>query len=78
MAKPCRASIVCDSEIVVIVGDTRLLAAHALKLPEVPEHVANGLMPAQVQAYRIADNRPGQKSMGSDSIDLPTIRRKGL
>ena len=60
MAKPCRASIVSDSEIVVIVGDTRLLAAHALKLPEVPEHVANGLTPAQVQAYRIADNRPGQ------------------
>jgi len=52
-----RQPIVVDAEGVVIVGHTRLLAALKLKLPQVPVHVAHGLTPAQVKAYRLVDNR---------------------
>ena len=50
-------SIVVDSAGVVIVGDTRLRAARQMELTTVPVTVATGLTPAQVKAYRLADNR---------------------
>jgi hypothetical protein len=49
--------IVVDPEHVIVVGHTRYLAAQKLKLTEVPVIVAEGLSPAQLKAYRIADNR---------------------
>ena len=49
--------IVVDGDGVIIVGHTRLLAAQKLGLAEVPVHVATDLTPAQVKAYRLADNR---------------------
>lgn len=49
--------IVVDGDGVIIVGHTRLLAAQKLGLAEVPVHVATALTPAQVKAYRLADNR---------------------
>jgi DNA modification methylase len=52
-----RQPIVTDSEMVIIVGHTRLLAARKLGIARVPVHVAEGLTPAQVRAYRLADNR---------------------
>jgi ParB-like chromosome segregation protein Spo0J len=52
-----RQPIVVDPENVIIVGHTRLLAAQKLALSEVPVHVAHGLTPAQVKAYRLMDNR---------------------
>jgi len=51
-----RQPIVVDAEGVVIVGHTRLKAAQKLGLTQVPVHVATDLTPAQVKAYRIADN----------------------
>tara|TARA_R110000824_G_scaffold7972_1_gene36368 strand:- start:659 stop:1861 length:1203 start_codon:yes stop_codon:yes gene_type:complete len=52
-----RQPIVCDEDMVVIAGHTRLLAAKQLGIDEVPVHVATGLTPTEVKAYRLADNR---------------------
>ncbi len=57
-----RQPIVVDEEHVVIAGHTRLLAARQLGLEQVPVHVACGLTPQQVKAYRIADNRSAQET----------------
>ena len=54
--------IVVDTEGVIIVGHTRLLAAQKLGLTEVPVTVATNLTSAQVKAYRLADNRTAQES----------------
>lgn len=55
-----RSPIVVDTEGVIIAGHTRYKAAKKLGLAEVPVHVADGLSPAQVKAYRIADNKVGE------------------
>jgi DNA modification methylase len=52
-----RQPIVVDDEGVIVVGHTRYKAALKLGMPTVPTHVATGLTPAQVRAYRIADNQ---------------------
>ncbi|WP_437226530.1 DNA modification methylase [Planctomicrobium sp. SH661] len=52
-----RQPIVVDEDGVIIVGHTRYKAAQQLGLEKVPVHVAKGLSPAQVKAYRIADNQ---------------------
>ena len=52
-----RQPIVVDEELVIIAGHTRLQAAQTLALKKVPVHVATGLTPAQIKAYRLADNR---------------------
>lgn len=52
-----RQPIVVDEAGVIIVGHTRYKAALKLAMTEVPVHVATGLKPAQVKAYRIADNQ---------------------
>ena len=57
-----RQPIVVDSNMVVIVGHTRLLAAQQLGLEKVPVHVAEGLTEAQVKAYRLADNRTHEEA----------------
>jgi DNA modification methylase len=57
-----RQPIVVDEEWVIIVGHTRYKAALKLGLKKVPVHVASGLSPAQVKAYRIADNQTSQLS----------------
>jgi ParB-like chromosome segregation protein Spo0J len=54
--------IVVDREMVVIAGHTRLLAARSLGLEQVPVVVAADLTPAQVKAYRLADNRTGEEA----------------
>src|SRR4051794_17791095 len=51
-----RQPIVVDADGVIIVGHTRYKAAQKLGLAKVPVHVATDLTPAQVKAYRIADN----------------------
>jgi DNA modification methylase len=52
-----RQPIVVDTEGVIIVGHTRWKAAQKLGLDKVPVHVAKDLTPAQIKAYRIADNQ---------------------
>lgn len=57
-----RVPIIVDSEGVIIAGHTRLAAAQRLGLERVPVLVAADLSPAQVKAYRIADNRTAQET----------------
>ncbi|MBC7853067.1 MAG: ParB N-terminal domain-containing protein [Pirellulaceae bacterium] len=52
-----RQPIVVDEAGVIIVGHTRWKAATKLGLAKVPVHVAIGLSPEQIKAYRIADNQ---------------------
>src|SRR5260370_38002310 len=49
--------IVVDEDGVIIVGHTRYKAVLKLGLETAPVLVAMGLTPAQVKAYRIADNQ---------------------
>lgn len=51
-----RQPIVVDADGVIVVGHTRYKAAVQLGLSEVPVHVARDLTPAQLRAYRLADN----------------------
>jgi len=60
--------IVVDEENVVIVGHTRLKAAQALDMEKVPVHVAKGLTPQQVKAYRLADNRLHEDSSWDNAL----------
>jgi DNA modification methylase len=55
-----RQPIVVDEHNVIIVGNTRYKAAVKLGLDTVPVHVATGLSPAQVKAYRLADNKTAE------------------
>jgi site-specific DNA-methyltransferase (adenine-specific) len=57
-----RQPVVVDEEGVIVVGHTRYRAALLLGLTEVPVHVARGLTPAQLKAYRIADNQTNRLS----------------
>lgn len=60
--------IVCDSNDVIIVGHTRLQGAKKAGLKEVPVVVATDLTPAQVKAYRLADNRVAQETSWLDDL----------
>jgi ParB-like chromosome segregation protein Spo0J len=57
-----RQPIVTDGEHVIVAGHVRYEAAKRLGLKKVPVHVAEGLTPAQIKAYRITDNRVGEES----------------
>ncbi len=52
-----RQPIVVNAEGVIIAGHTRWKAASKLGLKKVPVHVATDLTPAQIKAYRLADNQ---------------------
>lgn len=52
--------IVVDEKGIIIAGHTRYKAASQLGLQEVPVVVASDLTPAQIKAYRIADNKLGE------------------
>jgi DNA modification methylase len=72
-----RQPIVVDRERVVIVGHIRLLAAQRLGLATVPVHVAEGLTPSQVKAYRLADNRTHEEAEWDEdllSLELGDLR----
>lgn len=55
-----RQPIVVDRDGVIICGHTRWKAAQHLGLEKVPVHVATDLTPAQIKAYRIADNKTAE------------------
>jgi len=63
-----RQPIVVDERMVIIAGHTRLEAARRLGLKTVPVHVAVGLSPAQVKAYRLMDNRSHQNASWDDEL----------
>jgi DNA modification methylase len=67
---------VVDEEGVIIAGHTRLLAAQRLGLTQVPVHSARNLTPAQVKAYRLADNRTGEETSWNEvllSAEIATL-----
>ena len=61
-----RQPIVVDEDGVIVVGHTRYKAALKLGFTEVPVHVAVGLSPAQLKAYRLADNQTATLSSWDD------------
>ncbi len=61
-----RQPIVVDEDGVIVVGHTRYKAALKLGLATVPVHVARGLTPAQLKAYRLADNQTATLSRWDD------------
>jgi DNA modification methylase len=63
-----RQPIVVDAEMVVVAGHTRLEAARSLGMDEVPIHIATGLTPEQIKAYRLADNRVGQEAEWDEDL----------
>jgi DNA modification methylase len=54
-----RQPLVLDEVSIIVVGETRYKAALKLGMTEVPVHIARGLTPDQLKAYRIADNQTG-------------------
>ena len=63
--------IVVDSDGVIIAGHTRWKAARHLGMGYCPVVVADSLTPAQVKAYRIADNRTGELAeWDKDLLDM--------
>lgn len=60
--------IVCDVEDVIVVGDTRFLAARKLGMLEVPVTVAAHLTAAECKAYRLADNRVGEEAVWDPAL----------
>jgi DNA modification methylase len=71
-----RQAIVVDADGVIICGHTRWKAAQKLGLKQVPVHVATDLTPAQVKAYRIADNQTA--SLAEWDYDLLPVELKDL
>ena len=73
--------IVVDNDGIIIVGHTRVKAAHNLELTKVPVIVANDLTPEQIRAYRIADNKSHELStwnLDLLSTELSELRRMNL
>lgn len=74
-----RQPIVVDQHNVIVVGHTRYKAARKLGLATVPVHVATGLTPAQLKAYRIADNQTATlSSWDKDTLPLELAALKDL
>src|SRR5574340_1258497 len=71
-----RQPVVVDCEGVIVVGHTRRKAAQRLGLEKVPVHVAKDLTPAQIKAYRIADNKTAD--LASWDYDLLPIELADL
>jgi ParB-like chromosome segregation protein Spo0J len=61
-------NIVVDSEMVIVVGHVRYMAAQKLGMKEVPVSVMKGVSKAKVRAYRIADNKLGEKSQWDNQL----------
>jgi hypothetical protein len=63
-----RQPIVVDGSETIVVGHVRHRAAQKLGLALVPVHVAADLTPAQIRAYRLADNRAAQETSWDDEL----------
>lgn len=77
--------LVVDKDNVIIVGHGRLEAAKKLGLTEVPAIRAENLTPAEVKAYRLADNRLNESEWDTDlvledlkELDLPLQELTGF
>jgi DNA modification methylase len=57
-----KVPVIIDRENVIVTGHTRLLAAQKLGIAEIPCILADDLTPAQIKAFRIADNKVSEFS----------------
>src|SRR5215471_17127264 len=76
-----RQPVVVDEDGVIVVGHTRYKAALKLGMTEVPVHVATGLTPAQLRAYRIADNQTATIATWDDDklpLELAALQEEGF
>ena len=74
-----RQPIVVDEHGVIVCGHTRVMAAKQLGLKEVPVHVAAGLSPEQVRAYRLMDNRSHEEAAWDlDGLTAELLELQGL
>ncbi len=71
-----KVPIIIDKDNVIVAGHTRLLAAKKLGLENVPCVIADDLTPAQIKAYRIADNKTAEFAEWDD--ELLKIELEGL
>jgi len=63
-----RQPIVVDPQGIIVVGHARRMGALKNGWTQVPVHIATDLTPAQVKAYRLADNRTALESMFDDDL----------
>jgi hypothetical protein len=73
--------IVVDKDYVIIVGHNRYYAALDLQQTHVPVYVAKRLTPEQVAAYRLADNKIGERSewdFPKLAVELGSLRERGV
>ena len=73
--------IVIDAGNVLVAGHTRLMAAEKLGLDKVPVVVATDLTPAQIKAYRLADNKVAEAAawnLDALSMELAELRDMGV
>jgi DNA modification methylase len=65
-----KVPIIIDGAGSIVAGHTRILAAQKLGLTQIPCVVAADLTPAQVKAFRIADNKVAEFSSWDDALLL--------
>lgn len=68
--------IVVDADSTIVAGHTRLKAAKMLGMETVPVVVADNLTPAQVNAYRLADNKVAEAATWD--IEALAVELEGL
>ena len=71
-----KVPVIIDSQGEIIAGHTRLKAAKKLDIKEVPCLIADDLTPAQIKAFRIADNKVSE--FAEWDMDLLKIELDGL
>lgn len=68
--------VLVDEAGTIIAGEARVVAARRIGMERVPVIVAHHWSPAQVRAYRLADNRPAELSNWDEdilAIELATV-----
>jgi DNA modification methylase len=70
--------VLVDAELNVIAGHGRLLACQELGIDEVPTVCLDHLRPAQVRAFRIADNRLTENATWNDRLLAEQLRDLSL
>ena len=63
-----KVPIVIDKDNVVVTGHTRLLASKKIGLKEIPCVIADDLSPAQIKAFRIADNKVSEYAEWNEDL----------
>src|SRR5947209_1666245 len=75
-----RQPIVVDKEMVIVAGHTRHAAAEQLGMDKVPVVIADDLSAEKIRAYRLADNKTGEKAewdLGKLRLELVDLHEAG-